>query len=137
MLSCFHFEVGCSISNLNTVIIAERHTERPIVYFDGACNLCSAIIRLIDKLDLKHRINLIPFQVVTNKSELNHIIWVKDGESFVAGKALIKILLMSAYPIKLLGHLLNVLPLNLVDKVYYLIVNNRYKWFGSKSCNLT
>lgn len=128
---------------------------RPVVLFDGVCNLCSATVRWIVKHDASGR-----FRFASLQSEAARRLLVeatrleargslleaqgrpdsmalvdRDGVHFRSDAA-IRIAKGLGPPWSVLG-LLAVVPRPIRDATYDFVARNRYKWFGrQESCSL-
>ena len=120
--------------------------DKPVVLFDGACNLCSGWVQFIAKRDPdgyfrfaalqsdKGRELLAPYGMDTD--ELKTIVLLDGGEAFTQSDAVLGIVrhLGRAWP--LLG-VLRVVPRFLRDACYGFVARHRYRWFGVKTaCEL-
>ena len=116
---------------------------RPVLFFDGECNLCNSSIRFIIRHDRKKLFLFAPIQSEPGKEALQNIqkqddsvpasvILYYNGKYFVRSAA-------ALYVFKCLGGLWTLLfvfmiiPRFLRDAVYDFISGNRYKWFGKRN----
>ena len=115
--------------------------DKPVIFFDGVCNLCSGSVQFILKRDKEKKFLFASLQSgygqnFLKKYELptdtfNSFILFEDG----------KILTRSAAALKIFSQLKGwkwvglfwVVPKFIRDTVYNLIAKNRYKWFGKKN----
>jgi predicted DCC family thiol-disulfide oxidoreductase YuxK len=114
---------------------------RPIVLFDGVCNLCNASVTFI--LDRDRR-GLFAFAAL--QSEVGHdllathglppdavatIVLIERGRAYTRSRAALRIArhLDGAWP---LLFALSVVPTALTDRLYDLVAHNRYRWFGRR-----
>lgn len=118
--------------------------NKPIVLFDGVCNLCNGVVKFIIKRDSAGKFLFAPLQGVTGQKLLEQYNLPKDDfESFVLiddGKAYQK----STAALRIAKHLgrgwqlfygFIILPTILRNAIYSFIANNRYRWFGrQESC---
>jgi predicted DCC family thiol-disulfide oxidoreductase YuxK len=121
--------------------------QKPVLLYDGYCNLCSWLVRLVKRRDSNRRILLFPMQ---NLHELplplpeeitiqkKSVVLVSlEGKVFEKSQAVMRVL-------KTLGGfwfvpwaLLFVIPNPIRNFAYDLVARNRYKWFGErKTCYL-
>ncbi len=119
---------------------------KPIIYFDGVCNLCNSAVQFILKNDKKKKFL---FATLTSDTGLVAIEQVKNGSKIIEtvilyyrGKYYTKSTAV-LLTFRLLGGMwqllypLIVIPAFIRNAVYDLIGRNRYKWFGKKSeCTL-
>ncbi len=116
-------------------------TERPIILFDGVCNLCDGFVQFVIRHDETGQFRFTSLQSeagaeILEKHRLPSLqlstIVLSVGESFYAkSDAALQIMRRLAGPWKLAGLFLMV-PRFLRDAVYDFIARNRYRWFGQK-----
>lgn len=120
--------------------------EKPIVVFDGVCNLCNASVDFIVRHDPKG-----VFQFASNQSEpgqrilaaagvaavdTDTIVLAVDGEFFDRSSATLQIAKRMGFPWNL-AYVFAIVPRFVLDAVYTLIAKYRYRVFGRKdSCRL-
>jgi predicted DCC family thiol-disulfide oxidoreductase YuxK len=115
---------------------------KPIIYFDGVCNLCNNAVQFVLKNDKKKRFL---FATLESDAGLNAVKQAKNGNRitesvilYYRGKYYTKSTAV-LLTFKLLGGMWQILyPLILIpafirNAIYDLIGRNRYKWFGKKS----
>lgn len=120
------------------------NNERPIVFYDGVCGLCTRSVQILLKLDTKHQLLFAPlqgktYQALTNNQHTNFdsIVVYSNNEFYKEVKALQHIG-------KTLGGIWNVLriisfiiPPFIGNALYRLIAKNRYQIFGKRDqCHL-
>ncbi len=113
---------------------------KPIIFFDGFCILCNRFTQFIFKEDFSHHFFYSPLQGKTAKEILprdriiqpNSLIFLKDGKVFEKSEAVFRIF-SEIGGIWFWVFLVRIIPKSLADKVYDLVANNRYDWFGSLS----
>lgn len=118
--------------------------NKPIIFFDGVCNLCNASVQFVIAHDKKDQFSftalqgelakavLPKFNVDLNK--LNTVLLLADGKLYTKSSAALKIAqkLDGAWPL-LYGFI--VIPKFIRDWFYNLIAKNRYRWWGrEESC---
>ncbi len=115
--------------------------DRPILLFDGVCNLCNGFVRFLIDRDPEERFRFASLQSVPGKAilralglpeeELRSFVFV-DGEAFdTKSAAALKTLRLLGWPWKLLYALILV-PKPIRDFVYDMIARNRYRIFGRR-----
>ena len=134
---------------------------RPIVLFDGECNLCNAGVNLLldrDRSNLDERGNLrvaalqsgvgrlliarlpedVAKQAVCRETgEYKSIVVQGDGEAWVGSRAVLKIGRQLRGPLGWLARLGSCVPAALRDPVYTFVSRRRKRWFGaSDQCRL-
>lgn len=123
---------------------AEITDQRPIILFDGVCNLCNGSVQFIIKRDPTAKFRFASLQSNYAKAllkdlgmsgeHLYSIILVKNTMTHDRSDALLEITreLNGAWPIL---YVFRFLPKVLRDRLYEFVAANRYKWFGRKdSC---
>jgi len=115
--------------------------EKPIVLFDGVCNLCNGSVLFIIKRDTQSKLKFASLQseygVEQMKrfnlppSALNSVLLIKNGQLFQKSNAALEIarMLDGLWP---LMYAFKIVPLFIRDFVYDRIAKNRYRWFGKK-----
>lgn len=116
------------------------NTNRPVLFFDGMCNLCNASVQFIIRHDKKQQFLFAPLQSEAGTKALQHfagnspdsLILLQDGQYFTRSSAALRVArsLSGLWPL-LYG--LIIIPPFLRDAVYNLIARNRYKWFGRQN----
>lgn len=114
--------------------------NRPVILFDGVCNLCTGSVQFILKRDKEKKFLfaslqsnygqdlLKQFDLSTNT--FNSFILYQDEKIYTRSTAAIKMFqqLKGWIWVKIFW----AVPKFIRDAVYNLIANNRYKWFGKK-----
>ena len=119
-----------------------KDTQRPILFFDGECNLCNRAVQYVIRHDKKEQFLFGPLQSGAGKELLevmpgnapDSMILYYRGMYYTRSNA-------ALHTARLLGgwrswlYALTVLPCSLRDPFYNLIARNRYNWFGkSDTC---
>lgn len=116
--------------------------ERPVVLFDGVCNLCNGIVRFVIARDPPPgRMRFAALQSEAGQRLLRrHRLPVAELESFVLvegdrawrrSTAALRVLRLLGFPWALLWGLA-VVPAPLRDAVYGWFARRRYRWFGKR-----
>ncbi len=118
-----------------------NHPIKPIIFFDGVCNLCNQSVLFVIKRDQKAKFNFAPLQSAyaqhhlndldSTAKELNTIVLLKNGKVYKRSRAVLEIALGLSAPWPLLFALM-VIPAPLRDLAYDWVARNRYRWFGKK-----
>lgn len=119
--------------------------QESIVFFDGDCNFCNNLVGFVLK-----RTSTIKFaslqsetakiflpQKISDFQSLNTLVFVDSNKVYLKSDAVLRLSrkMRGLWPIFQLFRFL--LPAIVRDKIYDIIANNRYKWFGqSKECLL-
>lgn len=118
--------------------------SRPVLLFDGECNLCSRLVQFIIRNDKKKLFLFAPLQSESAKniltgikcslSTFNSIVLVYRGKIFTKSAAALTTLRLLRGPWQLMYAGI-VIPTFVRDAFYGWVARNRYKWFGkSNSC---
>lgn len=117
---------------------------RPVVLFDGVCNLCNGAVQFIIKRDPAEKFLFASLQSPAAKQllgefelstdDLYSVIVLKNGKRYDRSDALIEIAkdLPGLWPVLTC---FRILPKFFRDAMYKLVANNRYRIFGRQdSC---
>ncbi|MNK92302.1 hypothetical protein D3C87_1124220 [compost metagenome] len=118
--------------------------NKPIIFFDGVCNLCNASVQFVIAHDKKDQFSFSAIQGELAKEvlpkfkvdpgELNTVMLLAEGKLYTKSSAALQIAkkLSGAWPL-LYGFI--IIPKFIRDWVYNIIAKNRYKWWGKEeSC---
>ena len=119
---------------------------RPVILFDGVCNLCNASVRWVLKHDSRKQFDFASLQSGTARRLLaaagapapgslpDAIILIDHGGVHTGSAAATRIARRLRFPHSLIG-LGAAFPAWLRDPVYRFIARHRYRWFGRRdSC---
>ena len=120
--------------------------DKPIIFFDGICNLCNSSVQFIIKRDTNNLFLFSSLQSDAAKDillqyklenyDLSSIILLEDGVMYQKSTAILKIARKLTGISKYL-YAFKIVPTSIRDGIYALIAKNRYKWFGKRtSCML-
>ncbi len=121
-------------------------TDKPILLFDGVCNLCNGFVQFIIRQDPRAKFRFAALQSETGQellrkaristTELSTVVLWENGKFYTH----------SDVPLRVVWHLggwwifftvFKIIPKSLRDTIYEWIAKNRYRWFGKKeSCML-
>lgn len=112
--------------------------SRPVLFFDGVCNLCNGAVQWILKRDKQERFLFAPLQSELGEKlqqkagrKLDSLILQHGGKVFVKSSAALEVARLLGLPWALLS-VVRIVPRPLRDAVYDWIARNRYRWFGKK-----
>lgn len=115
--------------------------EKPIIIFDGICNLCNRSVQIVIKNDPAGKFMFASLQSEKGQqllkkfslplNEFNSFILVKDDKVYTKSTGALKV----AKQLKggwwlLYGFI--IVPKFIRDAVYNWVARNRYKWFGKR-----
>ena len=115
--------------------------DKPIVLFDGVCNLCNSAVQFIIRHDKKNIFMFTSLQSDTGKkllaqydlplNELNSFILIENNKAYTRSSGALRVIkkLKGLWPL-LYGFI--IVPKFIRDGVYNWVGRNRYKWFGKQ-----
>ncbi|KAF9615723.1 hypothetical protein IFM89_026138 [Coptis chinensis] len=121
--------------------------SRPIMLFDGVCNLCNGGVKFVRGNDQQRKIRFEALQSESGKNllrrsgrtpdDISSVVLVEKDRSYIKSDAVLKIMEYINLPFPQLAFFLQFIPLFVRDFVYENVANNRYTIFGrSESCEL-
>ena len=121
-------------------------TDKPIILFDGICNLCNGAVQFVIKRDPAAIFSFASLQSDIGQqllkkfdlpgNELNSFVLIQQDKSYTSSTAALKVAKQLKGPIKLLYGFI-IVPVFIRNFVYRIIAANRYRWFGKRdSCML-
>jgi len=120
---------------------------RPIILFDGVCNLCDAGINFAMDQDESAKFRFCSIQSKVAQSlilrsgksleDKANIMLITKEEAYVSSDAVSRICMeLDAAPLKWLGHMGQFTPTWVRESIYQFVSNNRYKFGENDSCRL-
>ena len=111
--------------------------ERPVILFDGVCNLCTGSVQFVIERDSRKRFRFASLQspvaekLLGQRENLEAVILVQDGKTYRKSGAALRIArqLDGLWPAL---WVLLVIPRFLRDAVYDWIGRRRYRMFGKR-----
>jgi len=120
-------------------------STKPVILFDGICNLCNRSVDFVLKRDNKKQFRFVSLQSEEGRKmvedfqipeDTDAVILIKSKQVYLESDAAIEIARMLSAPWKW-ATVLKVIPLKLRDGIYRWIARNRYRWFGKrKTCRV-
>lgn len=121
-------------------------SERPIILFDGVCNLCHRGVRFILKRDRAARFDFAALQSSVGRAlvarcgldpeAVETMVLIEDGQRWVRSDAVLRVARHLGAPWRWTACLL-VLPAGLRDVPYRMIAAGRFRLFGRRAaCDL-
>jgi len=121
--------------------ISKDKIQKPVLLFDGYCNLCSNSVVFVLKREKGDTFRFASLQSESADKllkKINHkkdtpdsIVLVENGEAYFRSTAALKVAKKLRRPWPLFYAFIIVPPL-IRDWVYDVIAKRRYKWFGKK-----
>lgn len=122
----------------------DRPTERPVLLFDGVCNLCTGSVQWLIERDPEDRFRFASLQSDAGQALLaelglpadyvDSIVLVEGEEYYTKSTAGLRVAKRLGLPYSAVYPLV-VVPSVVRDRVYDFVANNRYEVFGRKdSC---
>ena len=123
-----------------------KSQERPILLFDGVCNLCNGAVKFIIAQDPKGKYAFASLQSAVGEALLRRhnlptqyidtVVLVEDGKVYTRSSAGLRVA-KGLGGVWALLYVFMVVPRPIRDAVYDFIARNRYRWFGrQESCML-
>lgn len=116
-------------------------SNKPIILFDGVCNLCNNSVQFVIQHDKTDKFSFAALQSETGQALLKQyglpaqgfdsFVLVQNEKVFLKSTAALHVAKQLDGPAKLLFGFI-IVPAFIRNAVYNLIANNRYKWFGKK-----
>lgn len=116
--------------------------DRPIIFFDGYCVLCSRFARFVLRRDRQGIFRLAAAQSPLGQAVYRHFaldpvafesnLLLSEGRGWVKSRGTIRIFVRLGFPWSLVA-ILKLIPPTLIDNLYDLIARNRIRWFGARS----
>lgn len=113
--------------------------QKPILFFDGICNLCNQTVDSLLKWDRSGRILFASLQGTTASQKLplslttqvDSVILLSRGKTFVKSEAILEVFVSLGWPYKIFTAL-RIIPLPIRDRAYDFVAKNRIRWFGKR-----
>lgn len=132
---------GDAGSEPSTVDVESIPTDRPIVMFDGVCNLCSGVVSTLLPLDPDGRLRFASLQSPPGQAllerhgfpteDFDSFVLVEGDQTYTKSSAAIRIAELLGWPYRA-ATVGRILPKAIRDRLYDVVANNRYDWFGKK-----
>lgn len=113
--------------------------SKPILFFDGVCNLCSSSVQFVLKHNKKGNIQFASLQSQFAKQRLKSfnlpkdylqsLVLIESEEIYIKSDAALRIS-KHLSGIWSIGSVFLIIPKFIRDAAYDLIAKHRYKWFG-------
>ncbi|WP_018627941.1 thiol-disulfide oxidoreductase DCC family protein [Niabella aurantiaca] len=114
------------------------YTGKPVILFDGVCNLCNSAVRFVIKHDKKGMFRFAALQSPAGERfaqqygippAYNSVVLISSGRAFLKSAAALRIArrLGGLWP---LLYVFIAVPAPIRDRIYDFVARNRYRWFG-------
>lgn len=116
--------------------------ERPVLFFDGWCNLCSRAVQFVLRHDKKGIFLFASLQSVAGKAALeklqaqqasvpDSLVLYYKGKYYLQSGAVLRIALLlgGVWKLAITGY---IIPKFIRDIVYGWVARHRYQWFGKR-----
>lgn len=119
----------------------DHSIDKPIIFFDGVCNLCNASVQFILKRDKEDKFLFASLQsgfakenlpIGLSDSEGLQSIVLKKSDSILTKSSAVLTITRSLTGLWPLFYFFMIIPKPIRDWVYSIVAKNRYKWFGKK-----
>jgi predicted DCC family thiol-disulfide oxidoreductase YuxK len=118
--------------------------DKPIILFDGICNLCNAAVQYVIRHDPAGLFKFASLQSETGQhllsqyklgqTDFNSFVLIEGNRAFTKSTAALRIAKNLRGLISILGGFIFV-PTFIRDGIYNVIAKHRYQWFGKReSC---
>ncbi len=118
-----------------------KNEKKPIILFDGVCNLCNTAVQFIIRHDPDEKFLFASLQSESGQQilkqfglpnvDFNSFVLVQDDKIFNKSTGALKVAKQIKGGWKLL-YIFIIVPRFIRDGVYSWIAKNRYKWFGQQ-----
>ncbi len=118
--------------------------QRPVILFDGVCNLCNSTVQWVINRDKEGRFDFASLQSDVARRELGKVMDTKEIDALPDSIVLLDsdgVHVRSAAALRILRGLGSwflllrlgvVLPGPIRDAIYDMVARNRYRWFGRR-----
>tara|TARA_B100001029_G_C14938629_1_gene381892 strand:- start:223 stop:648 length:426 start_codon:yes stop_codon:yes gene_type:complete len=107
-----------------------------IIYYDSECGLCNNAVKFIINADSKEKFSFSPLSLLTSNKDLvypDSLVLLINNKLYFEGRAIINILKNLGFGWRLLGRMIEYLPINFINVFYRIIAINRKRAiFGKK-----
>lgn len=132
--------MGIFVWAMKTLLLNNNH-PRPLIIYDGVCNLCHGFIRFVLKHEKRPELGFVAWQQLEEplKSEISKtafhnstVVLLENQKLFFLSTAALRVTSYLKFPYNLL-QVFFIFPPFFRNAVYRFIAKNRYQWFGKKS----
>lgn len=122
-------------------------TEKPIIVFDGVCNLCNRSVRFVLRRDDRQQFRFTANQTEAGRQLLRQcgidpdtvssIVLVEGDACYVRSEATLRIAARLGAPWRWFAAIARAVPRRVRDAAYRWIARHRYRWFGKRQQCMT
>jgi predicted DCC family thiol-disulfide oxidoreductase YuxK len=115
--------------------------DRPVVLFDGVCNLCVGSLPWLLRMDRQDRLRFGTLQSEAASELLRQsglsgdydesMVVIEGDRAYTESDAVVRIAWLLGSPWAL-GSVASIVPKTIRDRAYRFLANNRYDWFGKR-----
>jgi len=115
--------------------------DRPVLLFDGVCNLCNWLVQFIIPRDPAGRIRFAPLQSQQGKAllsghglsttNMDSVVLVEHDAVYQKSDAVLRLLELLGWPYRA-ATVAHLVPRSVRDTVYDVVAANRYDMFGKR-----
>lgn len=115
-------------------------TSKPIIFFDGVCNLCNRSVQFVIKRDKEARFRFASLQSAAGQemlqqfrlaqNDFNSFLLFEGGKLYTRSTAALRV--VSQLRGWKWARIFQWVPPLLRNGIYNLVARNRYKWFGKR-----
>ena len=116
--------------------------EKPLVLFDGVCNLCNASVQFIIEHDPEGNLLFCSLQSERGQGILQYLgmktddfdtfIFIENGQAYTRSTGVLREIRYFKGAWRFLS-ILRFIPSPIRDFFYNIVAGNRYRWFGKKN----
>jgi predicted DCC family thiol-disulfide oxidoreductase YuxK len=117
-------------------------SNRPVILFDGVCNLCNRAVQFVIRHDRKKIFLFATLQgnegqKLSQQYQLpmnnwNSFVLIENGKIYTCSTAALKVA-RNLNGLFKLAYAFMIIPKFIRDGIYKWVSNNRYKWFGKRT----
>lgn len=121
--------------------IKNSTSKKPVLLFDGVCNLCNGWVNFVIDHDPEARIRFTPMQSESGRllmesagyrrDTMDTVILIDNGDVYERSDAVFQITRYLRGSIRLI-RIGKIIPRRVRDAIYDLIARRRYQWFGKR-----
>jgi predicted DCC family thiol-disulfide oxidoreductase YuxK len=118
----------------------EQSDCRPVVLFDGSCNLCHRLVAFLSRVDEGGALHFAPLESETGRASLaptgldavgiDGLVLVEEGQAVTRSEAVWRALRRLPPPWPTVADAVRVVPRRVRDPAYDMVARHRYRFFG-------